>query len=74
VLFLKHWGTDGKFFRKRKIPTIIYGTSKMAAQPNEHVLIDELSTVTKCMRERFSIFYFKGIHNSLLTKSEMEFR
>jgi succinyl-diaminopimelate desuccinylase len=45
--FIKHWGTDGKFFRKRGIPTVIYGTSEMTAAPNEYVLADELIKVTK---------------------------
>jgi succinyl-diaminopimelate desuccinylase len=44
---IKHWGTDGKFFRKRGIPTVIYGTSEMTAAPNEHVIVDELIKVTK---------------------------
>jgi succinyl-diaminopimelate desuccinylase len=60
MFFLKHWGTDGKFFRKRGVPTIIYGTSEMTAQPNEHVLIKELAIVTKVHAATILDFLFQN--------------
>ena len=57
--FIKQWGTDGKFFRKKNIPTVVYGTSEMTAEPNECVAIEELRNVTKVHAATIIDFLFE---------------
>lgn len=56
--FIKHWGTDGKFFRRKGIPTVIYGPTQInLGAPNEYVLIDDLIKVTKVHSGTIIDFY-----------------
>ncbi|MBW2058434.1 MAG: ArgE/DapE family deacylase [Deltaproteobacteria bacterium] len=62
IYFIGMGGTDGRFFRRRGIPTVIYGPRPFnMGGIDEHILVDEFLTVIKV--HAFSIIDYLGLRS-----------